>query len=1003
MENKTWLSYWKKSLSDAQAADIDIDKFRHFEIENFNLETPVIEQIDSVNELIDFEETRINKKRGISNKNNNDWISLDFITVLIAPFKLVPVSERQIFLRDKKPKFPFWFYAKLDRVGNLAVPEETFPVFQRKFLEPLADEKTEFIFTSVENVDNATVPGKEKYDSYSEYLQYLNNVFALAVGKPIAVYSTDHLATINNAIVLLPDEDINAAFAIIQLYEKLLKAKDLPPLLNNFIQLHNNIKNEPLTVEELIDFNSLHLGQMGFEFPLSISQRKSLYTFLQSNDKVFAVNGPPGTGKTTLLQSIVANMVVEHALKGIHPPFILACSTNNQAVTNILDSFIKAKTAQGSLEGRWLPEITGYATYLPSNTKTANELKGINYKKLNGDGLFTKVENHTYLSQAKEFFLKSGNHHFQTEVLDIPEILRRIQKQIGAISSSIVKGGEKWKSYQQALKTFDSSYCQENLDRKKYFDSHETLDETNFEAEIAALIALEKEVVTYFREEPFFRKLFCFLGLKSALKSRTTELRVLLRNSLIQDSGEFIFKKSVILDKIDSKINEARSILKGIKEWKSWKQENNIKGNPPRNETAYWEKEYLKIEGLRRNDPEKSQANCFYDELDITLRHQAFQLALHYWEGRWILKLEEDLFSDNFAGRNDEKSRNRWQRQAMLTPCFVSTFYMAPRFFTSSRFLQKSDKGDSIFDNPPLTEFIDLLIVDEAGQVSPEIGIPTFSLARKAAIVGDIQQIEPVYNITNKMDIGNLKATGLVRDYDDLIFEKEYHPKGFLASTGSIMKMAQNACSYQEKGLAERGVLLIEHRRCFDEIISYCNMLAYGGLLKPLKGSGIGKTLFPPMYCIHVEAHSTTINNSRYNQPEADAIIGWLLKNKDVIEEKYNKKIEDVVGIITPFVGQKQTIYRALNAAGFDTARIKLGTVHALQGAERPIIIFSTVYGPGDAGTMFFDRDNKPNMLNVAVSRAQDNFIVFANSSILNKETRTPSGILAGYLTYERG
>ena len=33
------------------------------------------------------------------------------------------------------------------------------------------------------------------------------------------------------------------------------------------------------------------------------------------------------------------------------------------------------------------------------------------------------------------------------------------------------------------------------------------------------------------------------------------------------------------------------------------------------------------------------------------------------------------------------------------------------------------------------------------------------------------------------------------------------------------------------------------------------------------------------------------------------------------------------------------------------------------------------VYGKGDSGTMFFDRDNKPNMLNVAVSRAKENFI----------------------------
>jgi hypothetical protein len=41
------------------------------------------------------------------------------------------------------------------RKGRLFVPEEFFPVFQRKYLEPVADEKTEFTFASVEDVDKA--------------------------------------------------------------------------------------------------------------------------------------------------------------------------------------------------------------------------------------------------------------------------------------------------------------------------------------------------------------------------------------------------------------------------------------------------------------------------------------------------------------------------------------------------------------------------------------------------------------------------------------------------------------------------------------------------------------------------------------------------------------------------------------------------------------------------------------------------------------------------------
>lgn len=87
-----------------------------------------------------------------------------------------------------------------------------------------------------------------------------------------------------------------------------------------------------------------------------------------------------------------------------------------------------------------------------------------------------------------------------------------------------------------------------------------------------------------------------------------------------------------------------------------------------------------------------------------------------------------------------------------------------------------------------------------------------------------------------------------------------------------------------------------------------------------------------------------------------------------------------------------------LKQVGFDVVRMKIGTVHALQGAEKEIVLFSTVYGDGDVSTMFFDKGNKPNILNVAVSRAKESFIVFGNERIFNEEAKTPSGLLRSYL-----
>ncbi|MCD7935886.1 MAG: AAA domain-containing protein [Tannerellaceae bacterium] len=183
--------------------------------------------------------------------------------------------------------------------------------------------------------------------------------------------------------------------------------------------------------------------------------------------------------------------------------------------------------------------------------------------------------------------------------------------------------------------------------------------------------------------------------------------------------------------------------------------------------------------------------------------------------------------------------------------------------------------------------------------------------------------------------------------------------------------------------------------------MNYCNELAYNGLLKPLKGKSSGKSLFPPMALIHVDGHSEVKNRDRSNPFEAEAIVKWLLENRDRIVERYANgkeyvQIEDMVGIITPFVGQKKKLWHLLKKAGFDCNRMKVGTVHALQGAERPVILFSMVYGPEDAATMFFDRG--PNMLNVAVSRAKDSFLEFAHKEILQKNKTAPSGLLGAYL-----
>ena len=133
--------------------------------------------------------------------------------------------------------------------------------------------------------------------------------------------------------------------------------------------------------------------------------------------------------------------------------------------------------------------------------------------------------------------------------------------------------------------------------------------------------------------------------------------------------------------------------------------------------------------------------------------------------------------------------------------------------------------------------------MDESGQVSPELAIPSFSLAKQAILVGDVEQIEPIWSISDEYSSINLKRFGLVSSESDDRYAF-LHENGFLSSSGSIMKMARKSCSFEVAG--ERGAFLTEHRRCLDPIIAYCNDYVYHGRLLPKKGNKVKYKDLPP-------------------------------------------------------------------------------------------------------------------------------------------------------------
>nr|MDN0982629.1 DNA helicase [Escherichia coli] len=202
------------------------------------------------------------------------------------------------------------------------------------------------------------------------------------------------------------------------------------------------------------------------------------------------------------------------------------------------------------------------------------------------------------------------------------------------------------------------------------------------------------------------------------------------------------------------------------------------------------------------------------DELaDTQIRFPAFLLTTHYWEGRWLMDMARiDDLQEEKKKKGAKGVTARWQRRMKLTPCVVMTCYMLPGNMQISE-----HKGQRKFEKSYLYDFADLLIVDEAGQVLPEVAAASFALAKKALVIGDTEQIPPIWSIAPAIDVGNMLAEKILSGSTQEEITEKYTAiadLGKSAASGSVMKIAQFASRYQYDPELARGMYLYEHRRC---------------------------------------------------------------------------------------------------------------------------------------------------------------------------------------------
>ncbi|MEW5232280.1 DEAD/DEAH box helicase, partial [Escherichia coli] len=734
-----------------------------------------------------------------------------------------------------------------------------------------------------------------------------------------------------------------ASFHILSLYDHLLVCKKDVPLFNRFASREVHAAESLLAPGAKF---SDRLGHSGDKFPLAKAQRDALSHFLDArHGDILAVNGPPGTGKTTLVLSIIATQWARAALEKSEPPVIIATSTNNQAVTNIIEAFGKDfSQGTGAMAGRWLPELKSFGAYFPSSTRKAEAAK-----KYQTEDFFNQVESKEYVEDALLFYLEKAKAAFPEKECSSPEkVIELLHGQLAAKSEQLKRLNATWQTLSQvrAARELIANDIEQYLDNLNKLLSGQ-------EQKVTLLKSAKTEWKKYRAGESLIYSLFSWLP--AVRSKRQYQIQLFLEDKLgALISGNQWSDPETIERNIDGLLNSAECEQTTYRQQIDSAHEIVLK-----EQQAVQEWQRLALDLGYEGDEELSFSQA--DELaDTQIRFPAFLLTTHYWEGRWLMDMARiDDLQEEKKKKGAKGVTARWQRRMKLTPCVVMTCYMLPGNMQISE-----HKGQRKFEKSYLYDFADLLIVDEAGQVLPEVAAASFALAKKALVIGDTEQIPPIWNIAPAIDVGNMLAEKILSGSTQEEITEKYTAiadLGKSAASGSVMKIAQFASRYQYDPELARGMYLYEHRRCFDNIIGYCNTLCYHGKLLPKRGRE-ESNLMPAMGYLHIDGKGEQASSgSRYNLLEAETIAAWLAENQQNIEAHYGKSLHEVVGIVTPFSAQVSTIKQALGKQGISTGAneksLTVGTVHSLQGAERAIVIFSPVYSKHEDGG-FIDSDN---------------------------------------------
>ncbi|HVW69196.1 MAG TPA: AAA domain-containing protein, partial [Steroidobacteraceae bacterium] len=304
--------------------------------------------------------------------------------------------------------------------------------------------------------------------------------------------------------------------------------------------------------------------------------------------------------------------------------------------------------------------------------------------------------------------------------------------------------------------------------------------------------------------------------------------------------------------------------------------------------------------------------------------------------------------------------RSIWSSLFLVVPVISTTFASVARLF-----------------GPLGREQLGWLLIDEAGQATPQAAVGAIWRASRVVSIGDPLQIEPVVTTPPRLVTALLKEFGV----DSQIWAAPQVSVQVLADRMSWLGTSLRSVA----GDVWVGSPLRVHRRCEQPMFAISNQIAYGGMMiyaTSEKPSRLGGILGPSAWF----SIATNDFQGKWSEAEAAAAMGLLLRVLDAGETEPDLYFISPFRMVATRLAEKiqhhPRIGGALGGNRRKWVRERVGTVHKFQGKEAEAVVL--VLGAADPSLGGSRRwaGNSPNLLNVAVSRAQRRLYVVGSRTV---------------------